>query len=111
MRTLSGRSCYLTLVANNDPEPRRASALPFALSQALSVQSAPNGPCAPPSDVQLKCSYCKNSFCSKPEILEWEASAAWSCCGARRAASGGVTVACPAGTRSLSGRGAAAQAS
>ncbi|XP_074159808.1 zinc finger MYM-type protein 2 isoform X4 [Sminthopsis crassicaudata] len=40
--------------------------------QALSMQSSPNGQFAAPSDIQLKCSYCKNSFCSKPEILEWE---------------------------------------
>ncbi|XP_051842569.1 zinc finger MYM-type protein 2 isoform X2 [Antechinus flavipes] len=40
--------------------------------QALSMQSSSNGQFAAPSDIQLKCSYCKNSFCSKPEILEWE---------------------------------------
>ncbi|XP_039770869.1 zinc finger MYM-type protein 2 isoform X4 [Ornithorhynchus anatinus] len=40
--------------------------------QALSMQSSPNGQFLSPSDIQLKCSYCKNSFCSKPEILEWE---------------------------------------
>ncbi|XP_016277329.1 zinc finger MYM-type protein 2 isoform X4 [Monodelphis domestica] len=40
--------------------------------QTLSMQSSPNGQFAAPSDIQLKCSYCKNSFCSKPEILEWE---------------------------------------
>ncbi|XP_038617423.1 zinc finger MYM-type protein 2 isoform X3 [Tachyglossus aculeatus] len=40
--------------------------------QALSMQSSPNGQFVSPSDIQLKCSYCKNSFCSKPEILEWE---------------------------------------
>ncbi|EPQ16278.1 Zinc finger MYM-type protein 2 [Myotis brandtii] len=42
--------------------------------QALSMQSSPNGQFVTPSDIQLKCNYCKNSFCSKPEILEWEAS-------------------------------------
>ncbi|XP_058436596.1 zinc finger MYM-type protein 2 isoform X1 [Marmota monax] len=42
--------------------------------QALSMQSSPNGQFVAPSDIQLKCNYCKNSFCSKPEILEWEAS-------------------------------------
>ncbi|KAB1267733.1 Zinc finger MYM-type protein 2, partial [Camelus dromedarius] len=47
--------------------------------QALSVQSSPNGQFVAPSDIQLKCNYCKNSFCSKPEILEWEASPAWLC--------------------------------
>nr|KAF6369199.1 hypothetical protein mMyoMyo1_010581 [Myotis myotis] len=41
--------------------------------QALSMQSSPNGQFVTPSDIQLKCNYCKNSFCSKPEILEWEA--------------------------------------
>uniref|UniRef100_A0A8D0RR13 TRASH domain-containing protein n=1 Tax=Sus scrofa TaxID=9823 RepID=A0A8D0RR13_PIG len=40
--------------------------------QALSVQSSPNGQFVAPSDIQLKCNYCKNSFCSKPEVLEWE---------------------------------------
>ncbi|XP_071064295.1 zinc finger MYM-type protein 2 isoform X3 [Dasypus novemcinctus] len=40
--------------------------------QALSMQSSPNGQFVAPSDIQLKCNYCKNSFCSKPEILEWE---------------------------------------
>ncbi|XP_015284982.1 PREDICTED: zinc finger MYM-type protein 2 isoform X2 [Gekko japonicus] len=40
--------------------------------QALSVQSSTNGPFAAPSDIQLKCNYCKNTFCSKPEVLEWE---------------------------------------
>ncbi|XP_036311294.1 zinc finger MYM-type protein 2 isoform X6 [Pipistrellus kuhlii] len=40
--------------------------------QALSMQSSPNGQFVTPSDIQLKCNYCKNSFCSKPEILEWE---------------------------------------
>ncbi|EDM14336.1 similar to zinc finger protein 198 [Rattus norvegicus] len=39
---------------------------------ALSMQSSPNGQFVAPSDIQLKCNYCKNSFCSKPEILEWE---------------------------------------
>nr|XP_054520821.1 zinc finger MYM-type protein 2 isoform X7 [Pan troglodytes] len=42
--------------------------------QALSMQSSPNGQFVAPSDIQLKCNYCKNSFCSKPEILEWEAA-------------------------------------
>lgn len=45
--------------------------------QALSMQSSPNGQFVAPSDIQLKCNYCKNSFCSKPEILEWEAA---NCC-------------------------------
>uniref|UniRef100_A0A8C4KL25 Zinc finger MYM-type containing 2 n=1 Tax=Dromaius novaehollandiae TaxID=8790 RepID=A0A8C4KL25_DRONO len=40
--------------------------------QALSVQSSTNGQFVSPSDIQLKCSYCKSSFCSKPEVLEWE---------------------------------------
>ncbi|NWI97604.1 ZMYM2 protein, partial [Pitta sordida] len=40
--------------------------------QTLSVQSSTNGQFASPSDIQLKCNYCKSSFCSKPEILEWE---------------------------------------
>ncbi|XP_028713979.1 zinc finger MYM-type protein 2 isoform X2 [Peromyscus leucopus] len=40
--------------------------------EALSMQSSPNGQFVAPSDIQLKCNYCKNSFCSKPEILEWE---------------------------------------
>ncbi|XP_060090807.1 zinc finger MYM-type protein 2 isoform X3 [Heteronotia binoei] len=40
--------------------------------QALSVQSSTNGQFAAPSDIQLKCNYCKNTFCSKPEVLEWE---------------------------------------
>ncbi|XP_045444448.1 zinc finger MYM-type protein 2 isoform X5 [Pipistrellus kuhlii] len=40
--------------------------------EALSMQSSPNGQFVTPSDIQLKCNYCKNSFCSKPEILEWE---------------------------------------
>ncbi|XP_043929132.1 zinc finger MYM-type protein 2 isoform X2 [Protopterus annectens] len=40
--------------------------------QALSVQSSANGQLAAPSDVQLKCNYCKSIFCSKPEVLEWE---------------------------------------
>ncbi|XP_023606900.1 zinc finger MYM-type protein 2 isoform X6 [Myotis lucifugus] len=47
--------------------------------QALSMQSSPNGQFVTPSDIQLKCNYCKNSFCSKPEILEWEA-ARCDCC-------------------------------
>ncbi|NXN14326.1 ZMYM2 protein, partial [Indicator maculatus] len=40
--------------------------------QTLSVQSSTNGQFVSPSDIQLKCNYCKNSFCSKPEVLEWE---------------------------------------
>nr|XP_056714647.1 zinc finger MYM-type protein 2 [Euleptes europaea] len=40
--------------------------------QTLSVQSSTNGQFAAPSDIQLKCNYCKNTFCSKPEVLEWE---------------------------------------
>ncbi|XP_044298470.1 zinc finger MYM-type protein 2 isoform X2 [Varanus komodoensis] len=40
--------------------------------QALSVQSSNNGQFVAPSDIQLKCNYCKNTFCSKPEVLEWE---------------------------------------
>ncbi|XP_074841329.1 zinc finger MYM-type protein 2 isoform X2 [Carettochelys insculpta] len=40
--------------------------------QTLGVQSSTNGQFVSPSDIQLKCNYCKNSFCSKPEILEWE---------------------------------------
>uniref|UniRef100_A0A673T1F3 Zinc finger MYM-type containing 2 n=1 Tax=Suricata suricatta TaxID=37032 RepID=A0A673T1F3_SURSU len=40
--------------------------------EALSMQSSSNGQFVAPSDIQLKCNYCKNSFCSKPEILEWE---------------------------------------
>ncbi|XP_054990228.1 zinc finger MYM-type protein 2 isoform X3 [Sorex araneus] len=40
--------------------------------EALSMQSSTNGQFVVPSDIQLKCNYCKNSFCSKPEILEWE---------------------------------------
>ncbi|XP_048348560.1 zinc finger MYM-type protein 2 isoform X3 [Sphaerodactylus townsendi] len=39
--------------------------------QALSVQPS-NGQFAAPSDIQLKCNYCKNTFSSKPEVLEWE---------------------------------------
>ncbi|NWW45001.1 ZMYM2 protein, partial [Pedionomus torquatus] len=38
----------------------------------LSVQSSTNGQFVSPSDIQLKCNYCKSSFCSKPEVLEWE---------------------------------------
>ncbi|XP_053163127.1 zinc finger MYM-type protein 2 isoform X3 [Hemicordylus capensis] len=40
--------------------------------QTLTVQSSANGQFAAPSDIQLKCNYCKNTFCSKPEVLEWE---------------------------------------
>ncbi|NXE09793.1 ZMYM2 protein, partial [Lophotis ruficrista] len=40
--------------------------------QTLSMQSSTNGQFVPPSDIQLKCNYCKSSFCSKPEVLEWE---------------------------------------
>ncbi|KAM6291562.1 zinc finger MYM-type protein 2 [Porphyrio hochstetteri] len=40
--------------------------------QTLSVQSSTNGQFVSPSDIQLKCNYCKSSFCSKPELLEWE---------------------------------------
>ncbi|XP_069058387.1 zinc finger MYM-type protein 2 isoform X2 [Pleurodeles waltl] len=40
--------------------------------QTLSVQSSANGQLLPPSDIQLKCNYCKSTFTSKPEILEWE---------------------------------------
>ncbi|XP_077197758.1 zinc finger MYM-type protein 2 isoform X3 [Paroedura picta] len=40
--------------------------------QTLSVQSSTNGQFSAPSDIQLKCNYCKNTFCSKPEVLEWE---------------------------------------
>ncbi|XP_078515001.1 zinc finger MYM-type protein 2 [Lissotriton helveticus] len=40
--------------------------------QTLSVQSSANGQFLPPSDIQLKCNYCKSTFSSKPEILEWE---------------------------------------
>ncbi|XP_017687116.1 PREDICTED: zinc finger MYM-type protein 2 isoform X3 [Lepidothrix coronata] len=40
--------------------------------QTLSVQSSTNGQFVSPSDIQLKCNYCKSSFCSKPEVLEWE---------------------------------------
>ncbi|XP_061484585.1 zinc finger MYM-type protein 2 isoform X2 [Rhineura floridana] len=40
--------------------------------QTLSVQSSTNGQFVAPSDIQLKCNYCKNTFCSKPEVLEWE---------------------------------------
>uniref|UniRef100_A0A8C3JAY0 Zinc finger MYM-type containing 2 n=1 Tax=Calidris pygmaea TaxID=425635 RepID=A0A8C3JAY0_9CHAR len=40
--------------------------------QTLSVQSPTNGQFVSPSDIQLKCNYCKSSFCSKPEVLEWE---------------------------------------
>uniref|UniRef100_A0A8C3P4X1 Zinc finger MYM-type containing 2 n=1 Tax=Cyanoderma ruficeps TaxID=181631 RepID=A0A8C3P4X1_9PASS len=40
--------------------------------QTLSVQSSTNGQFISPSDIQLKCNYCKSSFCSKPEVLEWE---------------------------------------
>ncbi|XP_064027520.1 zinc finger MYM-type protein 2 isoform X3 [Pogoniulus pusillus] len=40
--------------------------------QTLGVQSSTNGQFVSPSDIQLKCNYCKNSFCSKPEVLEWE---------------------------------------
>ncbi|XP_064413942.1 zinc finger MYM-type protein 2 isoform X2 [Latimeria chalumnae] len=39
--------------------------------QTLSVQST-NGQIVSSTDVQLKCSYCKSSFSSKPEVLEWE---------------------------------------
>ncbi|XP_051465263.1 zinc finger MYM-type protein 2 isoform X4 [Apus apus] len=40
--------------------------------QTLSVQSSTNGQFVSPSDIHLKCNYCKSSFCSKPEVLEWE---------------------------------------
>uniref|UniRef100_A0A8C4UPY9 Zinc finger MYM-type containing 2 n=1 Tax=Falco tinnunculus TaxID=100819 RepID=A0A8C4UPY9_FALTI len=40
--------------------------------QTLSVQSSTNGQFVSPTDIQLKCNYCKSSFCSKPEVLEWE---------------------------------------
>ncbi|MEE6472744.1 hypothetical protein FKM82_009707 [Ascaphus truei] len=40
--------------------------------QTLSVQSSTNGQHVSPSDIQLKCNYCKNVFSSKPEVLEWE---------------------------------------
>ncbi|XP_039240252.1 zinc finger MYM-type protein 2 isoform X4 [Pipra filicauda] len=40
--------------------------------QTLSVQSSTNGQFVSPGDIQLKCNYCKSSFCSKPEVLEWE---------------------------------------
>ncbi|KAM9566112.1 zinc finger MYM-type protein 2 isoform 4-T6 [Guaruba guarouba] len=40
--------------------------------QTLSVQASTNGQFVSPSDIQLKCNYCKSSFCSKPEVLEWE---------------------------------------
>ncbi|OXB57380.1 hypothetical protein ASZ78_011015, partial [Callipepla squamata] len=40
--------------------------------QALSVQTSTNGQFVSPGDIQLKCNYCKSSFCSKPEVLEWE---------------------------------------
>uniref|UniRef100_A0A8D2P8L8 Zinc finger MYM-type containing 2 n=1 Tax=Zosterops lateralis melanops TaxID=1220523 RepID=A0A8D2P8L8_ZOSLA len=40
--------------------------------QTFSVQSSTNGQFISPSDIQLKCNYCKSSFCSKPEVLEWE---------------------------------------
>uniref|UniRef100_A0A8C2SR67 Zinc finger MYM-type containing 2 n=1 Tax=Coturnix japonica TaxID=93934 RepID=A0A8C2SR67_COTJA len=40
--------------------------------QALSDQSSTNGQFVSPGDIQLKCNYCKSSFCSKPEVLEWE---------------------------------------
>ncbi|XP_035398647.1 zinc finger MYM-type protein 2 isoform X4 [Cygnus atratus] len=40
--------------------------------QTLSVQSSTNGQFISPTDIQLKCNYCKSSFCSKPEVLEWE---------------------------------------
>uniref|UniRef100_A0A8B9G3A8 Zinc finger MYM-type containing 2 n=1 Tax=Amazona collaria TaxID=241587 RepID=A0A8B9G3A8_9PSIT len=40
--------------------------------QTLSVQSSTNGQFVSHSDIQLKCNYCKSSFCSKPEVLEWE---------------------------------------
>ncbi|XP_039399410.1 zinc finger MYM-type protein 2 isoform X9 [Mauremys reevesii] len=41
-------------------------------NETLSVQSSTNGQFVSPSDIQLKCNYCKSSFCSKPEVLEWE---------------------------------------
>ncbi|KAM9022013.1 zinc finger MYM-type protein 2 isoform 3-T3 [Ara ararauna] len=40
--------------------------------QTLSVQASTNGQFVSASDIQLKCNYCKSSFCSKPEVLEWE---------------------------------------
>ncbi|XP_026530870.1 zinc finger MYM-type protein 2 isoform X1 [Notechis scutatus] len=40
--------------------------------QTLNVPSSTNGQFVAPSDIQLKCNYCKNTFCSKPEVLEWE---------------------------------------
>ncbi|XP_060626946.2 zinc finger MYM-type protein 2 isoform X1 [Anolis sagrei] len=40
--------------------------------QTLNTQSSTNGQFVAPSDIQLKCNYCKNTFCSKPEVLEWE---------------------------------------
>ncbi|XP_069496342.1 zinc finger MYM-type protein 2 isoform X2 [Ambystoma mexicanum] len=40
--------------------------------QTLSVQSSANGQFVPQSDIQLKCNYCKSTFSSKPEILDWE---------------------------------------
>ncbi|KAM6446804.1 zinc finger MYM-type protein 2 isoform 5-T12 [Liasis olivaceus] len=43
-----------------------------AIFQTLSVPSSTNGQFVAPSDIQLKCNYCKNTFYSKPEVLEWE---------------------------------------
>ncbi|XP_061484586.1 zinc finger MYM-type protein 2 isoform X3 [Rhineura floridana] len=64
--------------ANNilmvDGEPKRfcCQNCVSEYKQTLSVQSSTNGQFVAPSDIQLKCNYCKNTFCSKPEVLEWE---------------------------------------
>ncbi|XP_042315313.1 zinc finger MYM-type protein 2 isoform X4 [Sceloporus undulatus] len=64
--------------ANNilmvDGEPKRfcCQSCVSEYKQTVSVQSSTNGQFVAPSDIQLKCNYCKNTFCSKPEVLEWE---------------------------------------
>ncbi|XP_007427597.1 zinc finger MYM-type protein 2 isoform X1 [Python bivittatus] len=64
--------------ANNilmvDGEPKRfcCQSCVSEYKQTLSVPSSTNGQFVAPSDIQLKCNYCKNTFYSKPEVLEWE---------------------------------------
>ncbi|XP_063161856.1 zinc finger MYM-type protein 2 isoform X4 [Candoia aspera] len=64
--------------ANNilmvDGEPKRfcCQSCVSEYKQTLSVPSSTNGQFVAPSDIHLKCSYCKNTFYSKPEVLEWE---------------------------------------
>ncbi|XP_039207430.1 zinc finger MYM-type protein 2 isoform X3 [Crotalus tigris] len=64
--------------ANNilmiDGEPKRfcCQSCVSEYKQTLNVPSSTNGQFVAPSDIQLKCNYCKNTFYSKPEVLEWE---------------------------------------